>query len=330
MLKYFWNTIIILIFFSVILISIALIKQEINQEKNISKTPITEKLQEVLTDTLKQNIEKYHNDILQNLEMTKQDIDKIITENIDKTFDELINNNVDKYLDFHYSVVGEYTELFAFTFGDMNKVINEKLLGKDFDKTINKLSQEIVNNSYLKIQRHLQDIEFIATKNVDLELNKSSLENLKLNIKENLETNLLDMKATILTTAIATKLAISISSKISAKLALKSAGKTATKLAASTTAASGGITCGIAAPLCGIAFGTIAWFGTDAIVISADEYLNKDDFKQEIISSLNEVKLELKEQYKPLFTELEKISQNYQEKIKETKILEKRKVIDNF
>ncbi|MFV7791439.1 hypothetical protein ACNO6Z_11405, partial [Aliarcobacter lanthieri] len=104
-------------------------KQEINQEKNISKTPITEKFQEVLTDTLKQNIEKYHNDILQNLEMTKQDIDKIITENIDKTFDELINNNVDKYLDFHYSVIGEYTELFAFTFGDMNKVINEKLLG---------------------------------------------------------------------------------------------------------------------------------------------------------------------------------------------------------
>ncbi|MFV7789605.1 hypothetical protein ACNSOP_05455 [Aliarcobacter lanthieri] len=328
--KYFWNTIIVLAFVSVIILIFALINQENTNKDFIQKTPITEKFQEVLSDTIKQNIEKYQNEILENLERAKFDINTIIDENINRVFTDLIEKNLDKYLDFHYSIIGEYTQLFAFAFGDINKIINEKLLGKDFEKNINQLSLDIVNSSYLKIEEYLKNTEKIATKDVDLELNKNSLDNLKLNIENNLKTNLIDMKATVIAGAIATKLTISITSKISAKIALKSAGKTATKLATTTTAASGGIACGLAAPLCGIAFGTIAWFGTDAVVISVDEYINKEDFKKEIIEALNESKLELKEQYKPIIDELYKISNEYQEKLKTTQTLEKKRIIDNF
>ncbi|WP_418179385.1 hypothetical protein ACNSOO_00720 [Aliarcobacter lanthieri] len=328
--KYFWNTIIILAFISLIILIFALINQEKTQKDFIQKTPITERFQEILTDTIKQNIEKYQNEILENLEITKVNIDENIDKNINRVFDNLIENNLDKYLDFHYSILGEYTQLFAFAFGDINKIINEKLLGKDFEKNINQLSIDIVNSSYLKIEEHLKNTQKIATKDVDLELNKNSLDNLKLNIENNLKTNLIDMKATVIAGAIATKLTISITSKISAKIALKSAGKTAAKLTTSTTAASGGIACGFAAPICGIAFGTIAWFGTDAIVINVDEYINKEDFKEEIIEALNEAKLELKEQYKPIIDELYKISNEYQEKLKTTQTLEKKRIIDNF
>ena len=59
----------------------------------------------------------------------------IINENIDKLFDEIIDKNLDGYLDFHYSVKGEYTEfgaiLFEDFFGNINELINEKVLGKD-------------------------------------------------------------------------------------------------------------------------------------------------------------------------------------------------------
>jgi len=327
--KYFWNTIIVLVFFSIVLITFALINQEKTKE-SISKTPITKELEGVLTQTIKENIQAYQNDILQNFETTKNDIDWIITNNIDKFIDEIITKNLDNYLDFHYSVTGEYKQLFAMAFGNMNKIIKEKLLGDDFEKNIDILSQTIVDNSYLKIKQHLQNTQNIATKNVNLELNKDSLANLKLNIENNLKTNLINIKATLLTTAIATKLAISIASKISAKVALKSSGKTAAKLVTSTTAASGGLTCGIAAPLCGIALGSVAWFTTDAVVISADEYFNKDSFKQEIINSLKQTKLELKEQYRPILDQLYQISNDYQEILKDTKTLEKRKVIDNL
>jgi len=327
--KYFWNTIIILVFLSIVLIIFALINQEKIKE-SISKTPITKELEGVLTQTIKENIQAYQNDILQNLETTKKDIDWIITNNIDQFIDDIIAKNLDNYLNFHYSVIGEYKQLFAMVFGNMNKIIKEKLLGDDFEKNIAILSQTIIDNSYLKIKQHLQNTQNIATKNVDIELNQDSLTNLKLNIENNLKTNLIDIKATLLTTAIATKLAISIASKISAKVAIKSSGKTAAKLATSTTAASVGIACGIAAPLCGVALGSVAWFTTDAVVISADEYFNKDSFKQEIIDSLKQTKLELKEQYRPILDELYQISNDYQEILKDTKTLEKRRVIDNI
>ena len=48
----------------------------------------------------------------------------------------------------------------------------------------------------------------------------------------------------------------------------------------------GGVVCGPFAPLCGGALAVGAWFGTDAVVVSVDEYYNRDELKQEIIDMI--------------------------------------------
>ena len=179
--KYFWNTIIFFIFVSLVFLIIIFIKQNNEQQKsdNLEKTPITSKYVEILTDEMKQNLEKNAPQILENLKITKENINSIINENIDKLFDEIIDKNLDGYLDFHYSVKGEYTEfgaiLFEDFFGNINELINEKVLGKDFNEKLNAMSNTIVNDTDKQIFEHINFTTNIATQNVDLELNKSSL-----------------------------------------------------------------------------------------------------------------------------------------------------------
>lgn len=333
--KYFWNTIIFFIFVSLVFLIIIFIKQNNEQQKsdNLEKTPITSKYVEILTDEMKQNLEKNAPQILENLKITKENINSIINENIDKLFDEIIDKNLDGYLDFHYSVKGEYTEfgaiLFEDFFGNINELINEKVLGKDFNEKLNAMSNTIVNDTDKQIFEHINFTTNIATHNVDLELNKSSLSQLTQNIRNNIEHNLVDIKATVIGTAIATKLAISIATKISAKVTAKVSAKIATKAAASGIAATSGVAaCGPAAIICGVGAAVVAWFGTDAIVVSGDEYFNRDDFKQEIINSLNEAKEELKLNYKPILERVDTISINYQNELKNTST--KKRMIDNI
>lgn len=327
--RYFWNTIIFFIVVSLVLLIVIFIKQNEQQNsEDLQKTPITSNFVEVLSDKMKQNLEKNAPKILENLEITKEDINFTINSSIDKLFDEIIDKNLDRYLDFHYSVKGEYTQLWIMAFGDMNKPINEKLLGDDFGENLDELSKNIVENSYKKIENHLNFTTNIATQNVDLKLNQSSLEELSQNIEKNLKHNLIDMKATVVGTIIATKLAISIATKVSAKAIAKTTAKMTAKLAASGTAATSGALCGVAALPCGIVAGVLTWFGTDAIIISGDEYLNRDDFKQEIINSLNEAKEELKLEYKPILEQVDKISIDYQNELKNTQT--KKRVIENL
>ncbi|MGI6722844.1 MAG: hypothetical protein ACOX39_00515 [Arcobacteraceae bacterium] len=328
--RYFWNTIIFFIVVSFVLLIVVFIKQsdQADLSQTPSKSPITTKVLEIISDEMKHNLEENLPAIIKNHQITTRNIHSIIDNNIDILFDEIIDNNLEKYLDFHYSIIGEYTQLWAMTFGDINELINQKILGEDFSKKLEIQSNNIVSSSYEEIKKHLDFTTDIATQSVDLELNQNSLSKLSQDIENNLKQNLVEIKAALIGASIATKLAISIASKISAKIALKTTGKTASKLVTSTTAAIGGGVCGLAAPLCGIAFGTIAWFGTDAAVIGGDEYLNRDDLKQEIIDFLDEAKKELKSEYLIILEQLNQISQDHQEKLKNTQT--KKRVIENL
>ena len=68
-------------------------------------------------------------------------MNEIIDNEVNTIFDEIINKNLDAYLDFHYSIIGSYTELFTMAF-DTNpeKILMEKL----HQKLILKLRWQIV------------------------------------------------------------------------------------------------------------------------------------------------------------------------------------------
>lgn len=332
MFKYFWNTILFFIVVSFVLLVAVFIKQN-NQEnttnsKNPSKTAITSNIVEIFSDEIKQNLKNKAPLILENFEATKDNINYIINSNLDGFFNTIIDENLDSYLDFHYSVKGEYIQLFSMALGDINKLINEKLLGNNFNNKLNLVSNNIIEESYKSIENHLNFTKNLATTEVDLKLNQNSLSNLSEKIENNLKQNLVNTKATLITSAVATKLAISIATKVSAKVAAKTTAKMSAKLATSSTAATSGVLCGPAVAICGTIAGIVTWFGTDAVVISADEYLNKDEFRKEIIDSLNEAKEELKVQFSPILEQFNKISLDFQNDLENTKI--KKRVIDNL
>lgn len=329
MARYFWTTIIVFISITLVLVIIALMRQEKLEIKTL-KSPITKT---ILSNEIKDNIEKYSPNILNNLNTNKTDIQNSIDSNIDTLFNEIIEKNIDTYLDFHYSIMGEYIQLGSMALGKMDEIVSEKLLGKDFNNKLNTVSNDILNESYEKIKNHLDFTRNIATKNVDLELNKKDLALAVKNIENNLKYNLMERTATVVVgSAIATKIVSSIATKLSAKIVAKSGTKIGIKLGAKATAASAGATsgliCGPIAPLCGIVAGTVAWFATDAAILSLDELFNKEELKKEIIEALNEIKAELKLQYNPIFDELDEISIKYQEELRKTQT--KKRVIDNI
>ena len=96
-----------------------------------------------------------------------------------------------------------------------------------------------------------------------------------------------------------------LGTKVTTKLAAKAAGKTAVKAAGiGGSAASGavaGLLCGptawICAPIAGVAAGIAAWFATDKVVIEVDEYLNRDEFEQELRAMIDNMRRQMKSQF---------------------------------
>lgn len=73
------------------------------------------------------------------------------------------------------------------------------------------------------------------------------------------------------------------------------------KLATSSVAVSGGVLCGPAALVCGPVLAVGAWLGTDLAINSADEALNRQAMKDDILMAISESKEELKEAYAEIY-----------------------------
>ncbi len=327
--KLFW---IIILLFMIIYIILSIFASN-NVKDLISKRTNVPFIHKYITtylpdDTIKNNISKGESII--NIKLN-EDLDTINAK-IDKEVDELfaeVEKNVDVYLDFHYSVYGEYSELVSLAASDLNEEIQSKLFGSEFNQIFeNKMNS--INALYeKKIEEHIKLINDIGIEGVDKELNNDSLEYM-INDIENFR-NLIIGKSLILGTTIGAKIALAISAKIAAKAVTKAAGKvalkTTSKFATSGAAAAAGLWCGPLFWVCSPVAATAAWFGTDAIVVTADEMLNRDDFKIEIISSLDESKNEIKYNLKKSTEEQFKmISDKVKKSMEDSVIIKKERV----
>ncbi len=69
------------------------------------------------------------------------------------------------------------------------------------------------------------------------------------------------------------------------------------------TAAAGGTVCEPAVVICTPVAAIVAWVATDAAIVSADEYLNRDEFKAKILHDITMQKEELKKQLQNAYTD---------------------------
>jgi len=312
----FWSTIVLL---AIIYIGLQLLayNNNIKKDTNSSREQITivpPKIAMVVKEFIVDDdgIKNHLDD-----NMTVNLIDRDITTRIDNIYKEIdssvdklfapVYSRVDQFLDFHYSVVGEYTELGLAATGKIEESIRDRLFGSKFATLLEETTTNIDHEFLSEMNLHRELIDRQTNNYIDIKLNSKTLMLFKRDINSSISMQRGKI-VTILSIGVGYKaivaiLSTKIATKLSSKLVIKGAVKAGSKLGAVGTGVVAGTVCGPGAIICSPLFATVAWFGTDAILISGDEYLHRDSFKQEIITSLNEQKSTIKREYKKIYAE---------------------------
>ncbi|GAA7037057.1 hypothetical protein ID0178_08660 [Helicobacter pylori] len=219
---------------------------------------------------------------------------------------------MDKFLDWHYSLKGNYSELALFVAKKLglsvedalfNK-LQEKLLGADYKQRLKTMTDNISDAFISLLRQHKKDTEKIATQGVaDIPQVVESLKNIDDRIERDLKLKMGFAAAIGLTAGVgAGKLMKRLVPKLVEKLGTKLGAKVGAKFLAKFGIAVGGV---------------LSTLGADVALNYIDEWLHRDDFKKEILNNINEMKKNLKESYKTGFdNSITKFSQEFQKGLK--------------
>ncbi|GAA6883246.1 hypothetical protein HpHNI68_06000 [Helicobacter pylori] len=276
--KYIYIIIIFLFMLYPILSSITY--DEPNQAIKTAHTKtILEILPDPISDLIKNNLDSHQQEISDLLSSSKDKMYSKVDAQIDNLFDP-IENNVDKFLDWHYSLKGNYSEPALFVAKKLglsvedalfNK-LQEKFLGADYKQRLKTMTDNISDAFISLLRQHKKDTEKIATQGVaDIPQVAESLKNIDDQIERDLQLKMGFAAAIGLTAGVgAGKLIKRLVPKLVEKLGTKLGAKFLVKF--------------------GIAVGGLSTLGADVAFNYIDEWLYRDDFKKEILNNINEVK----------------------------------------
>ncbi|GCF05083.1 hypothetical protein HPK25_00250 [Helicobacter pylori] len=268
---------------------------------------ILEILPDPISDLIKNNLDSHQQEISDLLSSSKDKMYSKVDAQIDNLFDP-IENNVDKFLDWHYSLKGNYSELALLVAKKLglsvedalfNK-LQEKLLGADYKQRLKTMTDNISDAFISLLRQHKKDTEKIATQGVaDIPQVVESLKNIDDKTERDLKLKMGFAAAIGATAGVG-------AGKLMKRLVPKLVEKLGTKLGAKFLAKFG-IAVG----------GVLPTLGADVAFNYIDEWLHRDDFKKEILNNINEMKKNLKESYKTGFdNSITKFSQEFQKDLK--------------
>ncbi|GAA8047138.1 hypothetical protein JP0567_00800 [Helicobacter pylori] len=268
---------------------------------------ILEILPDPISDLIKNNLDSHQQEISDLLSSSKDKMYSKVDAQIDNLFDP-IENNVDKFLDWHYSLKGNYSELALLVAKKLglsvedalfNK-LQEKFLGADYKQRLKTMTDNISDAFISLLRQHKKDTEKIATQGVaDISQVVESLKNIDDRIERDLKLKMGFAAAIGATVGVG-------AGKLMKRLVPKLVEKLGTKLGAKFLAKFG-IAVG----------GVLSTLGADVAFNYIDEWLHRDDFKKEILNNINEMKKNLKESYKTGFdNSITKFSQEFQKGLK--------------
>ncbi|GAA9048940.1 hypothetical protein Taitung233_05200 [Helicobacter pylori] len=299
---------IIIVLFILYIILSSITYNELSQAIKTAHTKtILEILPDLIPDLIKNNLDSHQQEISDLLSSSKDKMYSKVDAQIDNLFDP-IENNVDKFLDWHYFLKGNYSELALLVAKKLglsvedalfNK-LQEKFLGVDYKQRLKTMTDSISDAFISLLRQHKKDTEKIATQGVtDIPQVAESLKNIDDQIERDLQLKMgfaaaIGATAGVGAGALMKRLAPKLVEKLGAKLGAKFLAKF-------------GIAVG----------GVLSTLGADAAFNYIDEWLHRDDFKKEILNNINEVKKNLKESYKMGFdNSITKFSQGLQEDLK--------------
>jgi gas vesicle protein len=266
---------------------------------------------------------------------SKEDIKESIDKNIEKTYAP-VYNQIDNFSEFHYSVTGEYEEIFTVLFGEIDNILKEQIFEpSNFSdnlnnglKNINDDTKSVLNEYYDDIKSTVENEMDISEEETDFLLKdilKFTQEDMQQRFQNGLTLTFRGFglaggaAAGVMTKAISAKVATALTKKIATKVAIKTGAKV--------TGASSGLLCGPAAWLCSpagaVVGGIVGWFATDKIVVELDQYYNEDEFKQELRDMIDQEKENTKQtMYKIYLESLDKLATENTNKLKNTKVID--------
>ncbi|TVP79977.1 MAG: hypothetical protein EA353_05005 [Puniceicoccaceae bacterium] len=239
-------------------------------------------------------------------EAAQEAIDVIRNEHLNPALDrvfEPVFAGIPAYADFHYSVLGEYTELLHSVRRQASSGILEKMFS-DFETRLQiemaGLDRALESAFAAALEKRLDDLRAsLENPNIDFgPLTAAAIADAQGRFIVTLPVGLI---ATAAVTSGAAKAASAVmANKLAAKIAAKSAAKMAGKLGTSLAGAgAGALVCSWAGPgavLCGAVAGGVTWFTVDAVIISIDSYFNRPDFENDLAEMVEEFKIEISDQ----------------------------------
>lgn len=310
--KYIYIIIIIFLFMLYSILSSITYDEPSQAIKTAHTKTILEILPDPISDLIKNNLDSHQQEISDLLSSSKDKMYSKVDAQIDNLFDP-IENNVDKFLDWHYSLKGNYSELALFVAKKLglsvedalfNK-LQEKFLGADYKQRLKTMTDNISDAFISLLRQHKKDTEKIATQGVaDIPQVAESLKNIDDQIERDLKLKMgfaaaIGATAGVGAGALMKKLVPKLVEKLGTKLGAKLGAKFLAKF-------------GIA-----VGGGVLSTLGADAAFNYIDEWLHRDDFKKEILNNINEVKENLKESYKMGFdNSITRFGQYLQEDLK--------------
>ena len=234
------------------------------------------------------------------------------SERVDVAIDALFaqaENGVEGYLDWYFTVVGEYERLAAMVAGNfaqsMREELERRVFGEAFSSRLEQESRVIAAEAQARISQAA--IELGAQVKSGVQSKPCLLGELDLPALRGIERDAIRASTAVVSGAgvaiatwllarrAATAATTSAASKRVFQGAAKLAGRSVTKRTGSMliAAAGGSVVCGPLAPLCAIAAGTVAWITLDKAFIEIDELRFRDEMRKELLETLHTQKAEL-------------------------------------
>ncbi len=241
--------------------------------------------------------------------MAMDEVDARIDQGLEHLF-HTIENGVDRYLDWYFTVIGEYQRLATAFTGDVVATMQDKLEeylfeASDFDFQLGELDRKAERLSADRFAALLPKIG-AELENVPCDTGRIDMSSLMDLDRDNVRASIAATSGigagVVASKVLANKTTAAVIGKIAAKKSFQTGAALATKTLAkkgASSALSAGLGTTLCAPvgpvaiLCGVTAGLVTWLVVDKALIELDESLNRDEMRADIMAVLAEQQVEL-------------------------------------
>ena len=231
--------------------------------------------------------------------------DLAIEEQVDTAFAP-VYEQIPGFLDWHYSIVGQYTELGQAALGTLEDAIESRLFAA-LQERIGTATEAVAGVMHEEMRTEIEDWVRRESQTVPDGVMTTYERMLEVTVAATVErftvsavpSALVAVGTGVGSTVAVAVLAKALAKKIVASAALKTAGKVGGGIGgrlggAAAGAAMGSVLGPFGAVAGGVVGGAAAWLAVDGAVVNIDEYVNREDLERELIALVDEQKASLK------------------------------------